>query len=125
VVTGVDDPVEDRLADDRVGEQRVPVLRAAIGRESECSAGSAGPLGEQLVEVVGLGGGELPHREIIDDQQRDLRQFADPGGESAVGVPASELGEEPGARGERDVVTAPAGLVSQRCRQMAQASVPV
>ena len=29
--------------------------------------GLPGPFGDQLVQVVGLGGGELPHREVVQD----------------------------------------------------------
>src|SRR5207253_2637928 len=53
VVAGVEDPVQDGLADDRVGEQRVPVGRAAVGGQDQRPAGAADPLGEQLIQVVG------------------------------------------------------------------------
>src|SRR6266851_1737717 len=44
VVAGVQDPVQDGLADDRVGEQRVPVGRAAVGGQDQRPAGAADPL---------------------------------------------------------------------------------
>jgi hypothetical protein len=59
-VTGVDEPVEYRFGDDGVGEQRVPVGGSPVAGEDE-RAGS--PLGDQLVEVVGLRGGELDDAE--------------------------------------------------------------
>src|SRR5205823_11632505 len=109
VVAGVEDPVQDGLADDRVGEQRVPVGRAAVGGQDQRPAGAADPLGEQLIQVIGLGGGELPHREVVADQQGDPGELADAGLEAAVGVPAGQVGQQPGAGGERHVVAAAAG----------------
>ena len=65
VVRAVDDAVEDRLGDDGVREQRVPVRGRSVGREDRALARS---FGDQLVEVVGLGRGELPHGEIVEDE---------------------------------------------------------
>src|SRR5207247_8835452 len=68
VVAGVEDPVQDGFADDRVGEQRVPVGRRPVGGQDQRPSRAADPLGQQLIQVVGLGGGELPHREVVADE---------------------------------------------------------
>ena len=73
------------------------------------------------MQVVGLGGGELAHREVAGDQDSDLGELAEAGGEAAVGVPAGQLGEELGAGGEGDVVAAAAGLVAERGGEVALA----
>src|SRR5262245_45384641 len=112
-MAGVEDPVQDGLADDRVGEQRVPVGRGPVAGQDQRPAGAAGPLGQQLIQVVGLGGGELPHREVVADEHGGLGELADAGLEAAVGVPAGQVGQQPGAGGEGDVVAAAAGLVAE------------
>ena len=83
--------------------------------------GATDPLGQQLIQVVGLGGGELPHREVVTDEHGGLGELADAGVEAAVGVPARQVRQQPGAGGEGDVVAAAAGLVAQRGGQVALA----
>jgi hypothetical protein len=43
VVAGVEDPVQDGLADDRVGEQRVPVGRGPVAGQDQRPSGAADP----------------------------------------------------------------------------------
>jgi len=64
LVAVVDEPVEQRLGDDGVGEQRVPVLGCPVAGQDQRRAG---PFGDELVEVVGLSGGELAHGEVVQD----------------------------------------------------------
>ena len=40
--------------------------------------GPAGPFGDELIEVVGLGGGELAHREVVQDQHGGPGELAEP-----------------------------------------------
>src|SRR6516162_5273142 len=88
LVAGVDEPVEQGLGNDRVGEQRVPVGRAAVGGQDERAAGS---LGDQLVEVVGLGGGELAHAEVVQDQDSGPGELAEPFVPGQVGAAAGQV----------------------------------
>src|SRR5674476_1332903 len=67
LVAGVDEPIEKRLGYYRVGEQGVPVGRGPVGGQDQWP-GLDGPLGDQLVQVVGLGRGQLPHGEVVQDQ---------------------------------------------------------
>ena len=62
-------PVQYRFADDGVGEERIPVRRRPVGGEDQRPSGAADAFADQFVEVVGLGGGEVPHGEVVDDQQ--------------------------------------------------------
>ena len=110
VVGGVDDPVEDGLGDDRVGEQRVPVGGSPVRGEND---GPAGAFGDQFVEVVGVGHGQFPHGEVVADQQGGAGPAAQPGGPGVVGVSAGEVGEQPGGLGERRGVAAAAGQLPE------------
>ena len=88
LVAGVDQPVEEGLGDDGVGEQGVPV--AGPGWRSGSSP--AGALGDEFVEVVGLGCGELAHREVVEDQEGGADEFAEAFVPAAVGVSAGQVG---------------------------------
>ena len=61
-----------------------------------------GPIGDQLVEVVGLRGGVLSQPEIVQDERGRADVFADPGAPAAVGVTAGEVGQHPAGLGEPD-----------------------
>ena len=110
LVAGVDEPVEQGFGDDGVGEQGVPVGRAAVAGDDH---GLAGPFGDQFVEVVGLGGGELAEAEVVADE--DGR--AGPGSEAfvpgGVGAAAGEVGEDAAGLGEADFVAGADGLVAE------------
>lgn len=51
----------------RVGEKGVPVRGGLVGGDGQRASG---PLPDPLVEVVGLGDAELPHGELIENEQR-------------------------------------------------------
>lgn len=36
------------------------------------------PLGDEFIEVVGLGRGQLPHDEVVEDEDVGSDEFADP-----------------------------------------------
>ena len=80
------------FGDDGVGEQRIPVGGGAVGGEDEAAVGA---FGDQLVEVVGLGGGEVAHGEVVEDQHVGLGPASQAGAPGAVGVAAGEIGEQP------------------------------
>lgn len=109
VVGGVDESVEHGLGDDRVGEQRIPVFGSTVGGEHQRPAGT---FGDEFVEVVGLGGGEVPHREVIEDQHRGVGPAVEAGRPGSVGVTAGEVSEEPAGFGEGDGVAVAAGVVA-------------
>jgi hypothetical protein len=98
-VAGIDEPVEQGLGDDRVGEQGVPVGGCPVAGQDE---GPAGAFGDQLVEVVGLGGGQLTHAEVVQNEHGGAGELAEPLVPGEVGVPAGQVGqgtagfEEPG-----------------------------
>src|SRR6266550_2518769 len=73
----------------------------------------AGPFGDQLVEVVGLGGGELAEAEVVADEHGG----AGPGFEAlvpgGVGAAAGHVGQDAAGFGEADFVPGADGLVAQ------------
>jgi hypothetical protein len=75
-------------------------------------------LADQLEEVVALLGGEVTQAEVVQDQQVEVDQLARPSLPGAVGVPAGQLGQQPGGLGEGDRVAAAAGDVAQRLGQV-------
>ena len=115
LVAGVDEPVEQGFGDDRVGEQRVPVGGRPVGGQDERAAG---PLGDQLVEVVGLGGGEFAHAEVVQDQDGGAGELAESLVPGQVGAPAGQVGEDPAGLGEPGLGAVPDGQVSQGLRDM-------
>lgn len=110
VVRAVDDAVQDRLGHDRVREQRVPVLGGPVRGDDQAPPD---PFADEFVKVVGLGGRELAHCEVIEDEQRRASPPAQSGLPAAIRVPAREIGEQPGCFGKRDAVTVPAGGVTE------------
>src|ERR1022692_2614555 len=81
----------------RLGKQRVPVLGCPVRGEHERASA---PLGDELVQVVGLAGGELAHREVVEDQHGRAGELAEALVPGVVGVPAGEVGQ--GAAGLED-----------------------
>ena len=110
LVAVVDDPVQEGLGDDGVGEQRVPVLRGPVRGEHQ---GPAGPFGDELIEVVGLGGGEFPHGEVIQDQHGGPGEFAEAFVPGVVGVAACEVGQGAAGLEEADVGAVADGQVAE------------
>ena len=49
------------------------VHRGPVAGEDQRAAGS---FGDQFVEVVGLGGGELAHREVVEDEHGGAGELA-------------------------------------------------
>jgi hypothetical protein len=72
------------------------------------------PLGDEFVEVVGLGRGELAHREVVEDEDVGPDEFADPFLPGAVRVAAGEVGEDATGLGEADVGALPILRAIQR-----------
>ncbi len=118
LVAVVDDPVEEGFGDDGIGEQRVPVLGGPVRGEHE---GSAGSFGDELVEVVGLGGGELAHREVIQDQHGGPGELAEPFVPGVIGVPPGEVGQGAAGFEEPDVRAVADGQVAEGLRDVALA----
>ncbi len=67
VAGAVDQTVEDRLGQDRVGEELMPVPRRPVGNDD----GRASPvtLEEELVEVFRLLGRQAPQAEVVEDEK--------------------------------------------------------
>ncbi len=112
LVAGVDQPVEQRFGDDGVREQRVPVFGCPVAGQDQ-GFGGDGAVGDQVVEVVALGGGVLAHGEVVDDEDQGSGVFAHALADGAVGVAAGEVGEHAGAFDESDVAAASGDLVSE------------
>jgi hypothetical protein len=66
--------------------------------------------GHQIIEIVGLGGGALAHREVVDDQDPWSGVFAPALTDGAVGV---AVGEHAGAFDEPDVTAAACGVMTE------------
>ncbi len=60
----VRESVEDGLGNDGVREERVPVFGLSVRGDHDRFGGS---VGDELVEIVGLPGGEVAHGEIVQD----------------------------------------------------------
>jgi len=110
LVTGVDEPVEQGLGDDRVGEQRVPVGGRPVAGQDERAPG---PFGDQLVQVVGLGGGQFSHPEVVQDQDGRAGELAEPLVPGQVGAPAGQVGQDTAGLGEPGLGAVPDGQVPQ------------
>jgi hypothetical protein len=54
--------------------------------------GLAGSFGDQLVEVVGLAGGQFPHAEVVEHEKGWPGELAQPAGPGVVGVPVRRGG---------------------------------
>src|SRR5665647_2868684 len=109
---GVDQPVEDPFGDHRVGEQLVPVLRRAVGREDEGTVPRS--LTDELVEVVALGAREGAQGEVVEDQEVEAREAPQAALPAALGASSGELGKQAAGLGEEHRVAAPAGEVPER-----------
>ena len=72
-----------------VGEQPVCVGWCPVVREV---GGFPGSFGDQLIEVVGLGGGELADGEVVQDQDGGAGELGEPLAPGAVGVAAGQMG---------------------------------
>ena len=86
------------------------VLRRPVRGQHERAAG---PFGDELVEVIGLGGGELAHREVVQDQDGGPGEFAEPLVPGVVGVPAGEVGQGAAGLEEPDVRAVADGEVAE------------
>ena len=115
LVAGVDEPVEQGLGDDRVGEQRIPVGGRPVGGQDQRAAG---PLGDQLIQVVSLGGGQLAHAEVVQDEHGGAGELAEPLVPGQVGAAAGQVGQDPAGLGEPGLGAVPDGQVPQGLRDM-------
>jgi hypothetical protein len=77
------------------------------------------PVGDQLVEVVGLRCGQLADGEVIQDQDVGSGEFGEASGPGAVGVPAGQVSEGSAGFGEPDVGALADGEVPEGLRDMA------
>ena len=77
-----------------------------------------GPIGDEFVEIVGLGCGVLPEGEVVQDEDGRAGVLADPGAPGAVGVAAGEVGQDSAGFGEPDLAAAAGDEVSERLRDM-------
>ena len=73
-VAVLEEPIEHGGDSGRVAEQLAPVLDGTVGGHQR--AGALVPAHDDLEEVLGGGGGELAHAEIVDDEQRHACQSA-------------------------------------------------
>lgn len=109
-MAGVDEPVQEGLGDDGVGEEGIPVAgRPVAGDDQRASL----PLGDEFVEVVGLGRGQLAHGEVVEDEDVGAHEFADAFLPCAVRVAAGEVSEDAAGLGEADVGALADGEVAE------------
>jgi hypothetical protein len=88
----------------------VRFLGCPVGGEHERAAG---PLGDELVEVVGLGGGELAHGEVVQDQHGGPGELTEPLVPGVVGVAAGQVGQGPAGLEEPDAGAVADGEVAE------------
>src|SRR2546427_8889558 len=83
----VEEAIEERADVGDIAEALAPVLDRPV-RAEQC-ADPLVPALDELEEVLGGGGRELPHAQVIDDDERDGREFGHPlaagAGEGGVG----------------------------------------
>jgi hypothetical protein len=93
--------------------EQVRFVGGSVGGEDQGFAGDR-PVGYQIVEIVGLGGGVLTHREVVNDQYQWSGVFAHALTDGAIGVATGEVGEHAGAFDE-PYVAAAAGYGVSKC----------
>ena len=69
----MEQPIEQRGDRRGVAEQLAPIIDGSVRREQR--GGALVAPHDQLEEIFGGGVGELAHAEVVDDQERDGRQF--------------------------------------------------
>ena len=72
-----------------------------------------GPLGDQFVEVVGLGGGELAHGEVVEDEQVGAGEFARRWSQVRSACPPARSARSAAGLGEADLGAGADGQVAQ------------
>ena len=72
-----------------VAQKFAPVFDRSIGGEER--AGPLVPAHDELEEVLRRGAGKLAHSEVIDDEQRDLRQGFEVQSSAAIQLGFSKL----------------------------------
>ena len=72
-----------------------------------------GPVGDEFVEVVGLGGGVLAEAEVVEDEDGGAGVFADSGAPGSVGVATCEVGQDSAGLGEPDFPAATGDEVAE------------
>ena len=92
VVGRVDQAVQGAFREDGIGEEGVPVLRAAVGRDD--AGGPSGALVDELIEVLSLSLGELLDSEVIQDQEIGLDVKAEPLLPGSVGPSSAQVAQE-------------------------------
>src|SRR5207245_1578086 len=122
----VEEPIEEGADGGDVPEQLPPVLDRAIGGEERADPFVAAL--DQFEEILGGGRGELPHGEVVDDQEGDGGElghaFAAGARERGVGEPVEQherlaveeaVAAEDGGAGEglREVALAAAGRAAR------------
>ena len=85
--------------------------RAVGGQDQRVPGG--GSFADQLIQVVGLRGGELAHGEVVEDEDGGADVFAQAAVPGAVGVAAGQVREGAAGFGEPDVGAGPDGEVAE------------
>lgn len=111
-MAGVDESVEERFGDDGVREQWVPIFGGSVARQDQRFTGDRA-IGHEVVEIIGLSGGVLTHREVVDDEYVRSGVFAHALSDGPVGVSAREVGEHAGTFDEPDVASAAGDLMAE------------
>ena len=111
------------MAARRRGSVKVLVQSSGAGscsltRVAGDDQGPALPLGDEFIEVVGLGCGQLAHGEVVEGEHVGPDQFTDPLLPGAVRVSAGQVREDPAGLGEADVGALADGEMIQGLRDM-------
>src|SRR5438552_3424240 len=88
----VEEPIEERGDGRGIAEELAPVVDGAVRGEQRARALVA--THDELEEVLGGGGREFPHAEVVDDEQRDAGELVHAVAARAVDAGLGELIEE-------------------------------
>src|SRR2546426_6889917 len=89
----VEEAIEERADGGDIAEELAPVLDRPV-RAEQCAYPLV-PALDELEEILGRGGRELPHAQVIDDEEGDGREFGHPLAAGAGECGVSEFLEQP------------------------------
>ena len=104
--------VEDRVAQGRIADQRMPFVHRHLAGDQRRAVAVA--VVQQLKHVAPLRGGKRRQAPVVQDQQIGLGVAGHQFGEAAVAMSETQLLHQGGQAQVAHAVAVPAGLVGQR-----------
>ncbi len=112
----MEEPIEGRTGEERIVEERGPLVERAIRGEDERATLVA--LTNDLVEIHGLLALERAQPEVVDDQEIGRREAQESAIVRGIRAGRAELREELMRRGVEDGVAGDAGAMAERLREV-------